>query len=163
MPLMTPPKWIAALALSFLLLTGAAYAQSPLQTGGQGIPVTDPATFSQSIALEMTRDHMQPLRRTMQQMLGTEQLNSDIEASIITLERWLADAPSEEVTKLEDIQLAGTLRRIYYLNAYTGRLIFTRYDFVRTPGGWLLTGVNFGSSWNGVNANTLSPGWQVTQ
>jgi hypothetical protein len=149
--------------MSFVLFAGSAHAQTAAQYGGQGIPVTDPAAFSQSIALEISRDQMRPLRRTLQQLLGAEQLNSDVEVSIVTFERWLGDARSEEVTKLEDISLAGTLRRIYYLNTFTGKLVFTRYDFVRMPGGWILSGVTFGSSWNSVNANTISPGWTATQ
>jgi|CXWL01.1.fsa_nt_gi hypothetical protein len=160
---MTLSKWLAALTLSIALFAGAARAQTTTQYGGQGIPVTDPATFSQSVALETSRDGMTALRRTLQRMLGTERLNSDIEVSIVTLERWLADAPSQEITKLEDVSLAGTLRRIYYLNTFEGRLIFTRYDFTRTPSGWMLTGLTFGSSWNTVNANPLTPGWTVTQ
>lgn len=163
MPRMTMPNWIAGLAISFALFAGTAHAQTVTQYGGQGIPVTDAATFSQSIALEISRGRMQPVRRALQQMLSTEQLNTDVEASIITFERWLGDAPSQEITKLEDVSLAGTLRRIYYLNTFQGRLVFTRFDFVRTHDGWMLSGLTFGSSWNNVNANPLSPGWTVTQ
>jgi hypothetical protein len=162
MPRMTMPSWIAAFAISVALFAGAAHAQSVAQYGGQGLPVTDPAEFSQSIALEITRDRMQPVRRALQQMLGAEQLNTDMEASLITFERWLGNSPSEEVTKLEDISLAGTLRRIYYLNTFEGKLVFTRYDFVRTQRGWVLSGITFGSSWNSISANPLSPGWTVT-
>lgn len=153
-------KLLGALLFFWTLGCGAAHAQ--IQYSGQGVPVTDPATFSQSIAHEISRDRMAPIRRTMVQMLGVNQLSADVEVGVTNMERFLGDLNGTEIVKLEDISLAGAVRRIYYLNTFPGRFLFTRYDFTRDPNGWVLTGITFGSSWNSVNANPTTPGWTVT-
>lgn len=153
-------KWVGPILFFLALACGTANAQT--QYVAQGLPVTDPADFSQSLALRVSRDQMEPLRQTMRQMLGAAELSTDLEVNITQMERSIGDAPGTEVVKLEDISLAGALRRIYYLNSFPGKFLFTRYDFIRGPDGWVLSGVTFGSTWNSVNANPVTPGWTVT-
>lgn len=156
-------QWIGAVLFGWTLACGAAHAQQAMQYAGQGVPVTDPATYSQSIAHEISRDRMQPIRRAMRQMLGVTELSADLEVGITQMERFLGEANGTEIVKLEDVSLAGALRRIYYLNSFPGKFLFTRFDFTRGSDGWVLTGITFGNSWNNVNANPVTPGWTVTQ
>lgn len=154
---------LRAVALFWSLTLSCAYAQVPTQYSGQGLPVNDPAAFTQSIAISMSRDRMEPIRRTMQQMLGVTQLSADLEVNITHMERFLGSQAGSEVVKLEDVSLAGALRRIYYMNSFPGTFLFTRWDYTRGADGWVLTGITFGNSWNSVNANPLTPSWTVTQ
>lgn len=153
--------WFSALAVSWALLCAPVHAQT--QYAGQGIPVTDPDRFAATLAQQVMRDRMTPLRRTLLQMLGTAELSADLEVAFSQMERFLGTTAGAQPIELEDISLAGTLRRIYYLNPFGNSFLFTRYDFIRGPDGWVLTGITFGTSWNQVNATPVTPGWTVTQ
>ncbi|MBC7769615.1 MAG: hypothetical protein H7124_12610 [Phycisphaerales bacterium] len=156
-------RLLQAMVLSWALAIGAAQAQNATQYSSRGLSINDPAAFTQSVALSMSRDRMEPIRRTMQEMLGVGQLSADLEVNITHMERYLGDQAGTEVVKLEDVSLAGALRRIYYMNSYPNSFLFTRWDFTRGADGWVLTGITFGSSWNSVNANPVTPGWTVTR
>ena len=144
----------AIVALCLSALAGAAQAQ----TYGQGVPVTDPDAYAANLALRISRERMAPIREVFLQFLGADVLDPTNEAAVVTYERFLEGMAIDQFSEIEDAALSNTIRRIYYLHSFSGRYLFTRYDFVRDSRGWNLTGVSFGSSWQQV-AGQSSPGW----
>ncbi|HWA01767.1 MAG TPA: hypothetical protein VG841_15775 [Caulobacterales bacterium] len=148
-------RWIRCLAAAFLLFASPARADEH-----QGIPTPDPAAFTFRISQQVAHERMEPIRRTMEEIVKRP-IPPETSVPLAQMAQILGTRDADQITKLDDVSLANTLRSIYYFHNFGDTRLFTRYDFTRESSGWTLTAVSFATSWRDV-ALPVTPGWTET-
>lgn len=110
--------------------------------------------------MRVGREGTLPYRELLQQMQPTAIAQNEMVLN--TLDSGIRGREALLSRKLDDVIIADSFRRVYYLHAFEGAVVFTRLDFVNFgPRGWHVSAVFFGSTWENVAAG-LTPGFQPT-
>jgi hypothetical protein len=148
----------AILAALVLALAACSQAESVAGASVFSQPAEDPVAHGNALAVRISREGMTPVREVFARMA---QVTPQVSQAVDTLDTAIGGRPARSWQLIEDVTLSNTIRKIYYLHAFDGTLLFTRLDYVREGDTWYFVGFYFANNWELV-ASPTTPGFHST-
>lgn len=146
------------IAILTLLIIGVATPAGHAQQSLPPVLTPDPDAYAATVARQMQREGMQPIRATFEQMFATNgsALPANVEGFLVTWERYLGRREATIVKEVDDVVIGSVTRQIYYYHYLGGNAwLFTRFDFVRVgDNNWALSALSLEDQWFKIAQST---------